>query len=165
MQLVDPVTLIGWSLGGIYARALARRTPDAVRQVLTLGSPFRLSSPDQSRAARAYDRYAHLHVEHWETPFSQETQQLPVPTSSIYSHFDGIVSWRACLNPPGERAENIAVMASHLGLGHHPASIWAIADRLAQPEGTWAPVRAPLVLRPAFPRPASLETAAEAPAA
>jgi hypothetical protein len=45
-------------------------------------------------------------------------------------------------------------MASHLGIGHHPAAIWAIADRLAQPEGTWAPFRAPLFLRPAFPKPA-----------
>jgi pimeloyl-ACP methyl ester carboxylesterase len=161
-----PVSLIGWSLGGIYARALARRSPDAVRQVITLGSPFRLSSPDESRASRAYDRYSHLHVEHWETPFSRETQPLPVPTSSIYSHLDGIVSWRACLNPPGERAENIAVMASHLGIGHHPASIWAIADRLAQEEGTWAPFRAPLWLRPAFPRPARPVAAdAETPAA
>jgi hypothetical protein len=161
-----PVTLIGWSLGGIYARALARRTPDAVRQVITLGSPFRLSSPDESRAARAYDRYSHLHVEHWELPFSREAEPLPVPTTSIYSHFDGIVSWRACLNSPGERAENIAVMASHLGIGHHPAAIWAIADRLAQREGTWAPFRAPLFLRPCFPRPAQRDDeAVEAPAA
>ena len=78
-----------------------------------------------------------------------------MPTTSIYSHFDGIVHWQTCLNTPGERCENIAVMASHLGLGHHPASIWAVADRLAQPEGTWKPFKAPLFLRPAFPKPAS----------
>ncbi|MCV2489953.1 alpha/beta hydrolase [Geodermatophilus sp. YIM 151500] len=150
-----PISLIGWSLGGIYARALARRTPDAVRQVITLGSPFRLSSQDQSRAARAYERYAHLHVEHLDLPLERGAAPLPVPATSIYSHFDGIVAWQACLDTPGERAENIAVMASHLGLGHHPAAIWAIADRLAQPEGTWAPFRPPLFLRPAFPRPAA----------
>ena len=76
-----------------------------------------------------------------------------MPTTSIYSHFDGIVHWQTCLNLPGERCENIAVYGSHLGLGHHPAVLYAIADRLAQPEGTWAPFRAPLFLRPAFPRP------------
>ena len=77
-----------------------------------------------------------------------------MPATSIYSHYDGIVHWQTCLDTPGERCENIAVMASHLGLGHHPASIWAIADRLAQPEGTWKPFKAPLFLRPAFPKPA-----------
>ncbi len=77
-----------------------------------------------------------------------------MPATSIYSHYDGIVHWQTCLDTPGERCENIAVMASHLGLGHHPASIWAVADRLAQPEGTWKPFQAPLFLRPAFPKPA-----------
>jgi hypothetical protein len=76
-----------------------------------------------------------------------------VPSTSIYSHLDGIVHWSTCLDTPGEHCENIAVMASHLGLGHHPAAIYAIADRLAQPRGTWRPFHAPLVLRPAFPRP------------
>ena len=111
--------------------------------MITLGSPFRLVSPDESRAARAFDRYSHLHVEHWERQLERETTPLPVPATSIYSHFDGIVSWRACLETPGERSENIAVMASHLGIGHHPAAIWAIADRLAQPADEWRRFVAP----------------------
>jgi pimeloyl-ACP methyl ester carboxylesterase len=148
-----PVSLIGWSLGGIFARDLARRSPEAVRQVITLGSPFRLAHENQTRATRAFERYAHLHVEHRTLPLESESTPLPVPSTSIYSHLDGIVHWRTCLDLPGERSENIAVMASHLGLGHHPAAIWAIADRLAQPEGTWTPFRPPLFLRPAFPRP------------
>ncbi|TFV89378.1 alpha/beta hydrolase [Blastococcus sp. CT_GayMR20] len=149
-----PVTLIGWSLGGIFARDLARRTPESVRQVVTLGSPFRLARHSQSRATKVFDRYSHLHVEHRTLPLESETTPLPVPASSIYSHYDGIVHWQTCLDTPGERCENIAVMASHLGLGHHPAAIWAIADRLAQPEGTWKPFKAPRFLRPAFPKPA-----------
>ena len=148
-----PVTIIGWSLGGIFARDLARRTPDSVRQVVTLGSPFRLNRHSQSRASRAFDRYAHLHVEHRSLPLEPDGSPLPVPTTSIYSHYDGIVHWQTCLETPGERCENIAVMASHLGLGHHPAALWAIADRLAQPEGTWRPFKPPVCLRPAFPRP------------
>ena len=148
-----PLSLVGWSLGGIFARDLARRTPDSVRQVITLGSPFRLTRHSQSRASRAFDRYSHLHVQNRSLPLEPAGQPLPVPTTSIYSHFDGIVHWQTCLETPSARAENIAVIASHLGLGHHPAAIWAIADRLAQPEGTWTPFRPPVFLRPAFPRP------------
>ena len=150
-----PVTVIGWSLGGIFARDLARRSPDAVRQVLTLGSPFRLSRHSQTRATKVFDRFSHLHVEHRTLPLESEDLPLQVPATSIYSHFDGIVHWQTCLDTPGERCENIAVMASHLGLGHHPASIWAVADRLAQPEGTWRPFQPPRFLRPAFPKPAA----------
>ncbi len=150
----QPVSLIGWSLGGIFARDLARRTPDSVRQVITLGSPFRLARHSQSRASKVFDRYSHLHVEHRTLPLESENTPLSVPASSIYSHYDGIVHWQTCLDTPGEHCENIAVMASHLGLGHHPASIWAIADRLAQREGEWKPFKAPLFLRPAFPKPA-----------
>ncbi len=148
-----PVTVIGWSLGGIFARDLARRSPGSVRQVITLGSPFRLANNSQSRAAKVFERYSHLHVEHRTLPLKSERTPLTVPATSIYSQYDGIVAWQACLDAVTPRSENIAVMASHLGLGHHPAAIWAIADRLAQPEGTWQPFRAPFVLRPAFPRP------------
>jgi pimeloyl-ACP methyl ester carboxylesterase len=149
-----PVSLIGWSLGGIFARDLARQSPDSVRQVITLGSPFRLARNSQSRATKVFDRFSHLHVEHRTLPLESESIPLTVPATSIYSHYDGIVHWQTCLNTPGERCENIAVMASHLGLGHHPASIWAVADRLAQREGAWTPFRAPRFLRPAFPKPA-----------
>jgi pimeloyl-ACP methyl ester carboxylesterase len=157
-----PVSLVGWSLGGIFARDLARRTPDSVRQVITLGSPFRLERHSQTRATRAFDRFAHLHVEHRELPLEADGCPLPVPSTSIYSHLDGIVHWQTCLDRPGEHCENIAVMASHLGLGHHPAALYAIADRLAQPEGTWTPFRPPLFLRPAFPRPDAPPAAAAA---
>ena len=149
-----PVSLIGWSLGGIFARDLARRSPDLVRQVITMGSPFRITRQSQSRASRVFERFSHLHVEHRTYPLENDAEPLPVPATSIYSHFDGIVHWQTCLDTPGERCENIAVMASHLGLGHHPASIYAITDRLAQPDGEWKPFKPPLYLRPAFPKPA-----------
>ena len=154
-----PVSLIGWSLGGIFARDLARQSPESVRQVITLGSPFRLARNSQSRATKVFDRFSHLHVERRTLPLESESIPLTVPATSIYSHYDGIVHWQTCLNTPGERCENIAVMASHLGLGHHPASIWAVADRLAQREGAWTPFRAPRFLRPAFPKPAEPQAA------
>ena len=145
------VSVIGWSLGGIYARTLARDVPAAVRQVITLGSPIHLAHEGQSRARRAFDRYAHLHVVPRELPLESGVDALPVPATSIYSRCDGIVAWQACLDPPSARAENIAVVGSHLGFGHNPAAIWAVADRLAQPLGEWAPFRAPAALRPLYP--------------
>ena len=143
-----PLALIGWSLGGIYARAIAAERPDLVSQVITLGTPFAMDDPRQTRAQRAYDRYAHLHVPGRGLPIPAEVRgPLPVPTTSIWSRLDGIVSWRASVETPSAIAENIAVHGSHLGLGHHPAVMWAVADRLAQPPGTWAPFVPPRQLR------------------
>ncbi len=146
------VSVIGWSLGGIYARAMARRSPSSVRQVITLGTPFRLTHRNQTRAAAAFNRFSHLHVERAKVPLELETEALPVPATSIYSRYDGVVAWQACLDLRSSQAENIAVVGSHLGYGHNPAVIWAIADRLAQPDGEWTPFRPPAALRPLFPR-------------
>lgn len=147
------VSVIGWSLGGIFARELARAAPSSVRQVITLGSPIRMASTDQSRAHRAFQRFSHLHVTGADLPPARAAAPLPVPATSIYSRLDGIVAWQACLDVPGPRSENIAVFASHMGIGHHPAAIYAVVDRLAQPEGTWSPFHPPRALRLAFPRP------------
>jgi pimeloyl-ACP methyl ester carboxylesterase len=146
----QPVSLIGWSLGGIYARRLAREHHHAVRLVITLGSPYRLARTDQSRADWLYQRYAPRHAERWSMPLEAGLGPLPVPATSIYSKLDGIVAWQTCHEPPGSRAENIEVYASHFGLSHHPAVLWAVADRLAQPAGQWAPFRPPALLRSAF---------------
>lgn len=151
----QPVTLIGWSLGGIYARQLARRTPQAVRQVITLGSPIRLARHEQSRANRLFHHHAHQHIEPLDLPLEHDEGPLPVPATSIYTPLDGIVAWRTCLDEPGPRAENIAVLASHLGIAHHPATLWAVADRLAQPADRWTPFQPPALLRMAYPAPES----------
>jgi pimeloyl-ACP methyl ester carboxylesterase len=148
-----PVTLVGWSLGGIFARDLARRTPASVRQVITLGSPFRMANQNQSRAHRVFERYSHMHVERLTLPLEGDRGPLPMSSTSIYSRYDGIVHWQTCLETPGARAENIAVHASHLGLGHHPAVLYAVADRLAQQEGTWRKFRSPSALSRFFPPP------------
>ena len=147
------ITVIGWSLGGIYARALARNFPLAVRGVITLGSPFRLSHDSQSRASGVFNHYTHLHTHRSATPLELERNPLPVPATSIYSRYDGIVAWQACLDVPSARAENIAVLGSHFGYGHNPAVIVVVADRLAQPLGRWEPFQPPRALRRLFPRP------------
>ncbi len=150
----EAISVIGWSLGGIFARELARRSPESVRQVITLGSPFAMKDPRQSRAYSLYESFAHLHAERRDLPISLEREPMPVPTTSIYSPYDGIVAWESCLNTASPLAENISVRGSHCGLGHHPAALFAIADRLRQPTGSWHPFSPPALLRHEFPTPA-----------
>jgi pimeloyl-ACP methyl ester carboxylesterase len=149
----SPVSVIGWSLGGILARRLARTEPDQVRQVITLGSPIRLETHEQSNARRAYNLFTKRHVESIELPLEVGLGPLPVPATSIYSRLDGIVAWRACLDEVSEQSENVEVYSSHFGIGHHPAALWVIADRLALRPGEWEPFRAPRPLRFVYPRP------------
>jgi hypothetical protein len=100
-----------------------------------------------------FNRYGHLHALRARTPLAMERDPLPVPATSIYSRYDGIVAWQACLDVPSPRAENIAVVGSHFGYGHNPAVIFAVADRLAQPLNEWRPFQPPGALRALFPRP------------
>jgi pimeloyl-ACP methyl ester carboxylesterase len=156
------VSLVGWSLGGIYARELARQHEDKVRQVITLGSPFRMTRSDRSTASWLFDRMSiefREDVMNW-TVHEDQKPLLPVPSTAIYSRTDGIVRWHTCIDAESERHENIEVHGSHNGLGWNPAAITAVLDRLAQPEGQWQRFRAPLALRPLYPRPASWENAA-----
>ena len=75
-----------------------------------------------------------------------------MPSASIYSRSDGVVSWRSSVTPAGPHSENIEVIASHLGLGAHPAVLYALADRLAQAEGEWKPFSGARFGSLAFPR-------------
>ncbi|MGH9112811.1 MAG: esterase/lipase family protein [Acidimicrobiales bacterium] len=144
------VSLIGWSLGGIYARALARGTPDAVRQVITLGSPFRVRPGDRSGASRLFDMLnPRPSLPH---PVELEEQPLPVPSTAIYTRTDGVARWHLCIEAQHPMAENIEVRGSHCGLGHNPAVILAIGDRLAQPEGSFRPFRPPWGAAALYPK-------------
>lgn len=146
-----PVTLIGWSLGGIFARRLAREHPELVRQVFTLGSPFRLADHGQSNARRVYELFGRWHAEQLPLPLEPDGAPLPVPSVAIYSRLDGIVPWQLCRDP-APSAQNIEVLGSHLGLGTNLAVLWALADRLAAaPDGPR--FEPPSALRFAYPRP------------
>jgi pimeloyl-ACP methyl ester carboxylesterase len=148
-----PVSLVGWSGGGIMARHLARESPAQVRQVITLGAPLQMRSVDRSAAS--------MLVELVRSRFDADFQRLPdychgtlpVPSTSIYSRTDGVVRWQTCLDVADDRHENVEVIASHVGLGFNPAALFVIADRLRQPEGQWRAFRRHPVLRWTFPRP------------
>lgn len=151
------VSIVGWSLGGIYARELARRNPTLVRGVITLGSPF-----------RSLDRTTRSDVPLRDSPFDEDhSSQLRrdigrddggtggVASTAVFTRTDGVVPWRACVERPGPRRESIEVVGSHIGLGHNPAVVLVVADRLAQPEGQWSPFRPPRALARLFPDPSA----------
>ena len=146
-----PVSVIGWSLGGIFARQLGRRHPDVIRQVITLASPIRLQDHAHSNARRAYELLEKRHTVTIQLPLEAGLGPLPVPATSVYTRLDGIVAWRACLDQPSRLAENVEVYASHFGIGNHPAALWVIADRLTQAPGKWTPFRPPARWRCATP--------------
>lgn len=134
------VSLVGWSLGGLYARQLAKMMPDRVRQVITLGSPF-AGSPKSTNAWRVYEfASGHSADEVTDSEFSGDlSASPPVPTTAIYSRTDGICAWKSCIDKPAAQVENIEVESSHCGMGHNPSVVYAVADRLSQREGQWAP--------------------------
>jgi hypothetical protein len=123
-------SLVGVSLGGVLARALANANPERVRRVITVCSPFRLptASPLEPfyRALRPLHSGADLMLEHLTAP-------PPVPTTAIYSPMDGVVAWRSCLDAPGPNRENVAVEGAHTTMLANPKTLRIIAERLALP--------------------------------
>jgi predicted alpha/beta hydrolase family esterase len=134
------VSLVGWSLGGVYAREIAKRCPECVRQVITLATPFgSLGGGNHAGTVyKLFNRDASPLTPELET---QLRECPPVPTTSIFSKSDGIVSWRGCIEKKTASSESVEVSASHLGMGSHAQVLRIVANRLAQPEGQWRPLR------------------------
>lgn len=134
------VSLIGWSLGGLYARELAKRDPGRTRQVITLGTPS-VGSLRANNAWRLYEALNDHKVD--KPPIDTDLAQCPpVPITSIYSCDEGIVPPEAVILPAGKQRESIAVDGSHLGLPWNPEVIRIVLDRLALPEDKWKPFKA-----------------------
>jgi pimeloyl-ACP methyl ester carboxylesterase len=113
LELADeggsPVSLVGWSLGGVIAREVARRHPDAVRRVITYGTPV----------------VGHLGRLDAGSP-------IRVPLTVVFTRRDGIVAWQACLDRFSPHVEHVEVSSTHIGMGVDP-DVWAlVADRLAR---------------------------------
>jgi len=140
------VSIIGQSLGGIYARELAKHVPDAVRQVITLGSPFNDPEGTASRVSHVYKMF-NPDEQTKSEQFQHEAWQIntapPVPTTSIYSKFDGVCHWRACIQHSGhDQIENVEVVGSHTGMGVNAQALFVVADRLSQRRKEWKPFHA-----------------------
>ncbi|MDE2930659.1 MAG: alpha/beta hydrolase [Chloroflexota bacterium] len=127
------VTLVGWSLGGIFARRMARNRPDKVRQVISMGSP--IVNPMQTEGKTMYDRFndavaSRREVEEY---LLENKEPLPVPSTAIFSRSDGVVQSHLAQEEESAQTENIEVVGSHTGLAVNPQVLYAVAKTLAAP--------------------------------
>ncbi len=142
------VSLVGWSLGGVFAFYVAHLAPECVRSVISLGSPLRLD-PDAHPPPGVKAMYRALShpmgtVTHQARSRSRSMRAPPpVPSTCIYSEHDGFVPpCQATLDGDPSNHENIRVASSHMGLGFNRRVLWIVADRLAQSEDAWRPYAA-----------------------
>jgi pimeloyl-ACP methyl ester carboxylesterase len=131
------MSLIGWSLGGIYAREVAKKLNGRVRQVITIGTPF-AGTAEQTNAAWVYRLVNGQRPVFDEALMARMRVAPDVPTTSVFSRSDGIVAWQTCIQSGrSQRTENIEVTGSHLGLGWNTQVLSIIAERLGQPANEW----------------------------
>ena len=113
----DPVLLVGWSLGGLFARELARAVPDRVRAVVTLGSPFS-GDPRQNNVWRLYEWVAKHKVD--EPPIPRITDKPSVPHLAIWSRRDGLIAPRSARGLDHERDEEAELHCHHMAFAISP---------------------------------------------
>lgn len=134
-----PISLVGWSLGGIYAREVAKRCAHRVRQVVTIGSPF-AGLAEHTNVGWIYRLLNGSAAPNNEALRQRLLVPPPVPNTAIFSRGDGVVAWQTCLaNNRTRQSENIEVAGSHCGMPWNPAVLRVLADRLAQAPGAWKP--------------------------
>ncbi|MEM1214270.1 MAG: alpha/beta hydrolase [Bacteroidota bacterium] len=134
------ISLVGWSLGGVYAREIAKRRPQIIRQVITMGSPFQgVKEANNASWMHELIKLARQTGKEAEEAFMNEIPKpAPVPTTAIYSKEDGVVPWRLCMEKVEDAwHQNIQVRSSHLGFGLNPSVYNIIADRLQYEPETW----------------------------
>lgn len=127
----SPVNIIGWSLGGVIAREVAREHPASVRQVVTMGSPVVGGAKYTSMGGLYEKRGVDLDVME-ATIAARESTPIRVPVTSIYSKNDGIVGWQASIDRHNSQVDHIEVCTTHLGLGISPDVFKIIARKLAR---------------------------------
>ena len=130
------VSLVGWSLGGIFARGLAVTDPDHIRNVVTLGSPFRASA-HQTNVRWGLKLIGWVKSKPVVDPGPPKLPAPSVPVTSLFTRKDGIVPWQACLQESSPITENIELKGTHLGLVANPAALYVIAHRLRESSERW----------------------------
>lgn len=137
----EKISLVGHSLGGVYAREIARAFPDIVRCVITLGSPYGATESGSTNplVETMFRRMSGLSVEELYAlrPAPRDSGHLSMPTTSVYSKADGVVGWQTCIEPETEVSECIRVLGSHVGMATNPDVMRVVLDRLAQNPATW----------------------------
>lgn len=134
----SPVTIIGWSMGGFYARALAQMSPDKVNSVITLGTPFK----QEINLEEMREKYSKIGINIDDYPIDQKYLDLMkilpiVPFTSLYSRADMIAPFEASLERETDITENVEVMTGHFGMVCDPEALRVIIDRCLQIKETW----------------------------
>ncbi|MFM9864182.1 MAG: esterase/lipase family protein [Micropepsaceae bacterium] len=123
------VHLVGWSLGGVFAREVARDRPKLVASVVTMGTPV-VGGPKYTRVGAVYSAFG-ANLDALEARIDERNRRLiKVPVTAIWSRADGIVDWRACIDPYDRDIDHVEVRATHLSLGFDPHVLRIVADRL-----------------------------------
>ncbi|MDB5868552.1 MAG: alpha/beta hydrolase [Polaromonas sp.] len=132
-------TLIGWSLGGIYAREIGKLLASQVRQVITIGTPFNAEA-DHTNVGWLFRLLNDSPVALDPELSKRLRTPPPLPTTSIYSRSDGVVAWETCRHAkPSRQVQDIEIDGSHIGMGWNPAVLKIVADRLGQQPANWQP--------------------------
>ena len=133
------ISIIGWSLGGVYARQLAKEKPHLVRQVITLGSPFRdIAAPNNASWVYNWISGGKRVVDIDPELLADIPKAATVPTTAIYTKEDGVVSWEVCIEEEETAIhQNIQVRGSHIGLGINASVLKIIEDRLQYTADNW----------------------------
>jgi pimeloyl-ACP methyl ester carboxylesterase len=127
-----PVTLVGWSLGGLVARAYAHHAPDRVAEVITLGSPFS-NDPRANRAWKIYEMVADHKVDNPPLIFDRSAKP-PVHTTAIWSGRDGIISIESARGLPDERDHEVEINCGHFAMSSAPDALEAVLRVLHRPD-------------------------------
>jgi len=135
----DTATLIGWSLGGVYAREVAKLLAPQVRQVITIGTPFNAEA-DHTNVGWLFRLLGGNAPVIGPELSARLRIPPPLPTTSIYSRSDGVVAWETCRHAvQSQWVQDIEIEGSHIGMGWNPAVLDIVADRLAQRPVSWQP--------------------------
>ena len=134
-KTAQPVTLIGWSLGGVVAREIARTRPTVVGEIITMGTPVK-GGPKYTAIGAAFARSRGMDLDRFEWEVHRRNSiGLKQPITAIYSKLDGVVGWQAAIDSYNPQARNVEVYGTHLGLGVNPRVWTVIADTLAKNQG------------------------------
>jgi len=133
----QPATLIGWSLGGLYAREIGKLMAPRIRQVITMGTPFNAEA-DHTNVGWLFRLLSGSSAAMDPALSRRLRTPPPLRTTSIYSRSDGVVAWQTCRHDkPSRLVHDIEVDSSHIGMGWNRDVLAAVTDRLGQQPGRW----------------------------
>lgn len=117
------VDLVGWSLGGMLARSIARSIPESIGRVITYGTPV-VGGPRYTIMADSFSPQDIASIEQ-RIIKRRRSHPLTVPVTAIYSRNDAVVAWEACIDPEDNQVEHVEVTSSHLGMNLDP-DVWSV---------------------------------------